>query len=92
MFLLLAWNFTYYTVDETTLTVRMALFRWTTIKIDDIKEIRSQNFGQWIFGLSKDVLSIKLKDGGELNISPKRPNDLINEIEKKTNATMAKKS
>lgn len=87
LFLLLAWNFTYYTIDQTTLTARMALIRWTTIKLDDIKEIRSQNFGQWTYGLSKDVLSIKLKTGGELNISPKRPRDLINEIEKrKTNA------
>lgn len=87
LFLLLAWNCTYYTIDQTTLTARMALFRWSTIKLDDIKEIKSQTFGLWIFGLSKDVLSFQLKNGGELNISPKRPEDLINEIEKrKTNA------
>ena len=87
IFFLLAWNFTYYTIDNRTLTARMALLRWTTIKINDIKEIKSQEFGQFTFGLSKDVLSIKLKNGGELNISPKRPDDFIKEIEKrKTNA------
>jgi len=71
LFLILAWNFTYYTIDQTTLTARMALLRWTTIKIEDIKEIKSQEFGQFTFGLSKDVLSIKLKNGGE-KIVPSR--------------------
>ncbi len=70
LFLILAWNFTYYTIDQTTLTARMALLRWTTVKIDDIKEIKSQEFGQFTFGLSKDVLSIKLKNGGETKLFP----------------------
>lgn len=87
IFFLFAWTFTYYTIDNRTLTARMALLRWTTIKIDDIKEIKSQEFGQFTFGLSKDVLSIKLKNGRELNISPRRPDDFIKEIEKRKRNT-----
>jgi hypothetical protein len=83
MFLILAWKFTYYTMDKTSLNARMALFRSKTINIQDIKEIRKQNFESKIFGLSKDVLSIKLKSGGELNISPMQPEAFIHEIQKR---------
>ncbi len=82
-FFILTWNFTYYTIGETTLTVRMALFRSTTITLDEVQEIKKQKFGQFTFGLSKDVLSIKLKNGRELNISPSQPDELIIEIEKR---------
>jgi hypothetical protein len=59
LFLILAWNFTYYTIDQTTLTARMALLRWTTIKIEDIKEIKSQEFGQFTFEISNYVQLIR---------------------------------
>jgi hypothetical protein len=83
LFAFLAWNFTYYVIDQHTLTARMALFRWTTVNIDDIMEIKAQEYGLRVFGLSKDVLSIKLKTGGELNISPKEPNELMSEVERR---------
>ncbi|WP_162416241.1 PH domain-containing protein [Cyclobacterium roseum] len=88
IFFLLAWNFTWYTINNRTLTARIALLRWRTIKIDDIQEIKSQEFGHFIFGLSKDVLSIKLKNGAELNISPNRPDDFIKEVEKRKDTTI----
>jgi hypothetical protein len=59
LFLILAWNFTYYTIVQTTLTARMALLRWTTIKIEDIKEIKSQEFGQFTFEISNYVQLIR---------------------------------
>jgi uncharacterized membrane protein YdbT with pleckstrin-like domain len=83
LFAFLGWNFTYYVIDQNTLTARMALFRSTTVNIDDIKEIKAQEYGLRVFGLSKDVLSIKLKTGGELNISPKEPNELTSEVERR---------
>ncbi len=42
-----------------------------------------QKFGHRIYGLSKDVIVTKLTNGQELNISPLRANDLIDEIEKR---------
>ncbi len=83
LFIVLAWNFTDYKIGRTTLTARMALIRWKTIKLEDIKEIKMQEYGLFTFGLSKDVLSIKLKNGGQLNISPEQPQEFLQELEKR---------
>ncbi len=76
----LSFGFTYYIIDNNTLTARMAFFRSRKVKIEDIIEIKTQEFGKNILGLSKDVLSIKLKNDGFLNISPKDLDSIINEI------------
>ena len=83
IFSIVTWNFTFYTLDGTTFTARFAYFKKMTVKLSDIKDIKTQEFGQWIYGLSKDVIVIRLNNGRELSISPLRANDLIDEIEKR---------
>lgn len=79
----LAWKYTFYTLNDEVLKARFALFRCKTICITDIKDIKQQNFGIYTYGLSKEVLSIQLKNGDTLNISPKQPEIVIEEIEKR---------
>ncbi len=83
--LLLAWKFTYYTLDEKHLSVRFALFFSRRVKLEQIKEVNTQTFGRRIYGLSKDVLAIKMTNGGQLNISPVKRAELKTEIEKRRN-------
>lgn len=83
LYAILSFGFTYYTIDGNIITARMAYFRVQKINIEDIKELKQQEFGQKVLGLSKDVLSIKLTNGNFLNISPKDIDGLINEIERR---------
>lgn len=83
LFAILSLGFTYYIIDDSSLTARMAYFKSSTIRIEDISGFRKQEFGKKILGLSKDILSIRLKNGSLLNISPKDIDRLINEIEKR---------
>lgn len=82
-FVLITWNFTYYILDETSLTARMSYIWKKKIKLSDIKEMKRQKLRPFIYGLSSNVLSIKLKNGTELNITPKQTDELINEINKR---------
>ena len=81
--LLLAWQFTYYTLDKTHFSASFALFFRARVKLEDIEEIKTQTFGRRIYGLSKDVLAIKMKNGRQLNISPLRRVELKAEILKR---------
>ncbi len=80
LFVILCFGFTYYTIENSILTARMAYFRTQKINIEDIKEFKQQEFGQKVYGLSKDVLSIRLNNGSFLNITPKDIDGLTNAI------------
>lgn len=81
LFTFLSFGFTYYIIDDVSLTARMAYFRKKKISLKEVKEIKIQEFGKSIFGLSKDVLSIRLNNNDFLNISPKDIDGIIKEIE-----------
>jgi hypothetical protein len=79
-YVVLCWYFTYYILDENTLTARMAYFRYQKINIAEIEEMKKQEFGKGVLGLSKDILSIKLLNDTILNISPLDIDGLVIEI------------
>jgi hypothetical protein len=83
VFFIVTWFFTYYTLDDQTLTVRMTYFKSRTIALADIKRMKKQEFGAWTYGLSKDVLCVELSNGHSLNISPENRDQMISEIQKR---------
>jgi hypothetical protein len=81
---LLVWNFSYYELTNDSLIARRAYFFYRKIRLKEITHLQKSNFGVGpIYGLSKDVLIIRLKKGRPLNISPRDPDGLIEAIEKR---------
>lgn len=81
IFLFVVWNFTYYELKDDKLIAIMGLVKTREISLKDIIGYDRNKYGLWIYGLSKDVLTVKIKNGHPLNISPLDPNRLIKEIE-----------
>ena len=61
----------------------MSYIKSRTIALADIRNIKKQEFGQWTYGLSKEVLCIELNNGHCLNISPENRDQMIIEIQKR---------
>ena len=80
-FVLLSLFATYYELDERKIKARMAFFRVKETEFREIEDVSTQEFGKSIIGLSKDVISIKLKNGNILNISPRKTEEFLAEIE-----------
>ncbi|MCB0702338.1 MAG: PH domain-containing protein [Candidatus Kapaibacterium sp.] len=80
-FVLLSLFATYYELDERKIKARMAFFRVKEAEFREIEDVSTQEFGKSIIGLSKDVISIKLKNGNILNISPRKTEEFLAEIE-----------
>jgi hypothetical protein len=82
-YLLIVWRFTYYELKQDKFIARFAYFASRKVNVNDIVEIKSKYSGGRIYGLSFDIVSLKLRNGKKLNISPVDKERLIKEIEKR---------
>jgi hypothetical protein len=85
IYLIIVWRFTYYYFDQNTIIARFAYIAHKKTNVNDIVEIKTKYSGGRIYGLSFDIIILKLKNGKEIIISPKDKEGLINEIEKRKN-------
>jgi len=82
-FSILVWTKTYYELTDFHIIARFGYLYFRKIKLTDIKSFDQIKFGNRTIGLSVNCLSIKIKTGYDLNISPKDPDGFIKKIEKR---------
>lgn len=87
LYLFILWNFTFYILKAEHLIVYYSGLPLKKIKLEDITGFSHSEYGLWIYGLSKNVLTLKLKNGKRLNITPEKEKEFIQIIESKIKAT-----